>query len=157
SASDQGFLRETISRLSVAGRQVLERPALLADAIRKLSLKALYLPDQKRILLDRDLPPIKYRWNEAHELGHNIIPWHASLALGDTEQTLRPFCHAQIEAEANYAAGQILFLGERFAQEARDSPPNLDLIRGMSKRFGNTITSTLWRFVEQEKTGRPMV
>ncbi len=157
STTDDSLLRETFSRMKVAGLQVLLRPTILGDAVRTLSLKALYLPDQKRILLDKDLPPLKHRWNEAHEVGHDIIPWHAGMMLGDTEQTLTPACHEIMEAEANYAAGQLLFLADRFATEAMDSTPSLNLVRSLSKGFGNTMTSTLWRFVEQAHGGRPIV
>ena len=157
SALDDSFIRETFSLLKVAGRQILQRPTILKDAIQKLSLKALYLPDQKRILLDQDLPILKHRWNEAHEIGHDIIPWHAGMMLGDTEQTLTPSCHESMEAEANYAAGQILFLASRFSQEALSSTPSIDLIKGLSKAYGNTLTSTLWRFVEQGHGDRPIV
>lgn len=89
STTDDSALRETFSRLKVAGIQVLKRPTILGDAVRALSLKALYLPDQKRILLDKDLPPLKHRWNEAHEIGHDIIPWHEGMMLGDTAETLK--------------------------------------------------------------------
>lgn len=157
STADDSLLRETISRMKVAGLQVLLRPTILGDAVRNLSLKALYLPDQKRILLDQDLPPLKHRWNEAHEIGHDIIPWHAGMMLGDTEQTLTPACHEIMEAEANYAAGQLLFLADRFVAEAVASTPSLGLVRSLSKAFGNTMTSTLWRFVEQAHGGRPIV
>jgi hypothetical protein len=157
STTDDGLLRETISRLKVAGRQVLLRPTLLKEAVQNLSLKALYLPDQKRILIDKDLPKLKHRWNEAHEVGHDIIPWHVGMMLGDTEQTLTPTCHAIMEAEANYAAGQLLFLAERFPSDANDAQPSVDHIRQLSRRFGNTMTSTLWRFVEQAHQGLPMV
>jgi len=75
-ADNPGFASETISRIRVATIQIYERPTLLIDAIRKLSLNALYLPDRKRILLDESLPVLKHRWNEAHEIGHSIIPWH---------------------------------------------------------------------------------
>ena len=122
-----------------------------------LSLKALYLPDQKRILLDQDLPLIKHRWNEAHEIGHDLIPWHAGMMLGDTEQTLTPSCHEIIEAEANYAAGQLLFMADRFRAEATTTTPSLDVVKKLSRDFGNTVTSTLWRFVEQAHGNRPMV
>lgn len=118
SSSDDGLLRETFSRMKVAGIQVLKRPTILKDAVTKLSLKAIYLPDQKRILLDSDLPALKHRWNEAHEIGHDIIPWHAGMMFGDNEQTLTPACHEIMEAEANYAAGQLLFLGRRFRNDA---------------------------------------
>jgi len=157
STTDDGILRETISRLKIAGLQVLKRPTILGDVVRRLSLKALYLPDQKRILLDKTLPVLKHRWNEAHEIGHDIIPWHEGMMLGDSEQTLTPTCHAQMEAEANYAAGQILFLAGRFPDEANSSQPSLDVIRRLSKDFGNTLTSTLWRFVEQSHVDTPMV
>lgn len=157
STTDDGLLREIRSRLKVAGRQVLLRPTILRDAVQSLNLKALYLPDQKRILLDQDLPLIKHRWNEAHEVGHDIIPWHAGMMLGDTEQTLTPACHEVMEAEANYAAGQLLFLADRFRAEAISVPPSLDLVRKLSKTFGNTVTSTLWRLVEQAHGDRPMV
>lgn len=148
SGSDDGLLRETVSRLKVAGIQVLKRPALLREAITSLSLQALYFPDQKRILLDEDVPKIKHRWNEAHEISHDIIPWHQGALLGDTEQTLTPSCHEMIEAEANYGAGQLLFLADRFVEEAQSSVAGIERIAGLSKRFGNTLESTLWRFVE---------
>ena len=157
STTDDSLLRETFSKLKVSGLQVLKRPTILRDAVRSLSLKALYLPDQKRILLDKDLPELKHRWNEAHEVSHDIIPWHLGMMLGDTEQTLTPACHEVMEAEANYAAGQLLFLADRFVAEANASMPSLKHIRGLSKEFGNTLTSTLWRFVEQGHGGRPMV
>lgn len=157
STTDDGLLRETFSRMRVAGLQVLRRPTILKDAVTSLSLKALYLPDQKRILLDKDLPLLKHRWNEAHEIGHDIIPWHAGMMFGDTEQTLTPACHEIMEAEANYAAGQLLFLGGRFVDEARSTESSLSDVLAMAKRFGNTVTSTLWRFAEQAHQDRPMV
>jgi hypothetical protein len=157
STTDDGVLRETVNRLTVAGLQVLKRPTLLLEAVRSMSLKALYLPDQKRILLDQDLPLLKHRWNEAHEVGHDIIPWHAGMMMGDSEKELIPSCHAQMEAEANYAAGQILFLAGRFVAEAGASAPALDIVRRLNGSFGNTITSTLWRYVEQVRPDLPMV
>lgn len=64
SQSVSGAVLETIHRMKVAGKQVIRRPALLWDAIKKWELKALYVPDRKRILIDSDLPTIKQRWNE---------------------------------------------------------------------------------------------
>jgi Zn-dependent peptidase ImmA (M78 family) len=157
SSSDDGLLRETVHRMKVAGLQVLKRPMILLDAVRTLSLKALYLPDQKRILLDQSLPKIKHRWNEAHEIGHDIIPWHAGMMLGDNDQTLSQACQAHMENEANYAAGRLLFVGERFIEEAHALSPTLANIRRLGTAFDNTITSTLWRFVESAGDETPMV
>ena len=57
------------------------------------------------------------RWNEGHEIGHSIIPWHQDIMLGDNALTLYPDCQEQVEAEANHAAGRLLFLRERFTEE----------------------------------------
>lgn len=157
SSTDDGFLRETISKLTVAGTQILMRPGLILDAVRKFDLRALYLPDRKRILLDRAQPQAKHRWNEAHEIGHSILPWHEDLMLGDHEQTLSPGCHAQIEAEANYAAGQLLFLQSRFRNAANDYTPSLEAIRNLKGNFGNTYTTTFWRFIEDCHNQLPMI
>jgi Zn-dependent peptidase ImmA (M78 family) len=105
-----GILRETISRLKVAGKQILRRPALLLEAIRRAELKALYVPDRKIILIDQTEPEIKQRWNESHEVIHSLLEWHGPVMLGDDKLTLNLVCHEQIEAEANYGAGRLLFL-----------------------------------------------
>ncbi len=157
STTDDGLLREVTSRLMVMGKQIIQRPTIVGDAVRTLSLKALFLPDQKRILLDKDLPVLKHRWNEAHEIGHGIIPWHEGMMFGDNEQSLTPACHEQMEAEANYAAGRLLFMADRFRDEALDGAPSIGFVRQLSKQFGNTITSTLWRLVEHGHGGRAMV
>lgn len=148
SSNDTSAIREIISRVKVAGLQVLERPMLLFEAIRKADLSALYLPDARRILIDQDKPVLKHRWSEAHEIGHSIIPWHVEMNLGDTDFTLRPECHTTIEAEANFAAGQLLFMQGRFVRDARSVRHTIQAIRSLATRYGNTVTSTLWRFIE---------
>ena len=148
SAADAGFVREVVHAVKIGARQALERPTLLVDAIRQLDLKALLLPDRKRILLDSALPILKQRWSEAHETVHSILPWHGAVTMGDTKLTLAPGCHQQIEAEANYGAGRLLFLGGRFAERTRDVAPTMRNIMALHNDFGNTITTTLWRYVE---------
>jgi hypothetical protein len=108
STNDPGLLQEAVHKLRMGAAQVFQRPTLLAEAILKFDLKALYLPDRKRILIDENLPDLKKRWNEAHEIAHSLIPWHTDYMHGDNSETLSPACHAQIEAEANYGAGRLL-------------------------------------------------
>jgi len=155
SSTDDGVLHEVSHRLLVAGKQILARPTILFDAIRKFELKALFLPDRKRILIDATLPDAKQRWSEAHEIGHSVIPWHGDTMLGDSRHTLTPGCHERVENEANYAAGQLLFLRGAFVREARDFDPNLKTVLTLKKRYDNTITTTLWRYVEQ--SGLPLI
>ena len=157
SSTDTSFVRETVHAIKVAGMQILRRPTLLFDAIRTASLKALWLPDAKRILIDSDLPELKHRWAEGHEVGHSLIPWHRQFLLGDAETELNPACHAVIEAEANFACGQLLFLQNRFVEEANDFPLTIESIKQLKLTFGNTYTSTLWRFVEEYLGPTPVV
>lgn len=156
SSTDVSAVRDTVSRIKVAGKQVIQRPTLLFEAIRKLSLRALYLPDQRRILIDLDLPQLKHRWNEAHEVGHSIIPWHQGL-MGDDDLTLVQSCHETVEAEANFAAGQLLFFGDRFCEEACSLVPGIAAVDRLTKLFGNTKTSTFWRYVERAWPETPVV
>ena len=117
--------------------------ALASDAIRKSSLQALYIPDRRRILLDESLPKLKHRWSEGHEIGHAIIPWHETLMLGDNSLTRTPACQEEVEAEANFAAGRLLFLRERFTEEARSLEPSIEAVRALKEIFGNTLSTTL--------------
>lgn len=157
SARDSGLLQETVAKLRVAGKQVLLNPMLLAQAVRKLDLRALYLPDQHRILLDRDEPILRHRWNEAHEVGHSLIPWHEGAMLGDDDHSLIPSCHAEIEAEANHAAARLLFLRERFRADCRSLTPSFKSLEALSNRYGNTRASTFWRCIEHWGEETPMV
>jgi len=148
-SSDSGLVREVLHKLTMGAKQVVHRPMLLLDAVRTFNLRALILPDRKQILLDKDQPALKLRWHEAHEVAHGFIPWHPAYALGDDRRTLSPQCQETIEAEANWGAGRLLFPNATFAAMSRDSPPSIQLVSRLAKHFGNTITTTLWRFVEQ--------
>jgi hypothetical protein len=148
SSQDDGALREFFSRAFIAGKQIAMRPMLLVDAVRKWNLRALYVPDRRRVLIDRSQPQLKWRWNEGHEVIHSVTEWHQTLLHSDDAFSLSPDCHEQLEAEANYGAGRLLFLQDQFIEFARGSPPSFCLVQRGGKKFGNTITSSLWRFVE---------
>ena len=143
-ANDPSIVREVIHRIRVGAIQVYLRPTLLIDAIQESSLKALYLPDRKRILLDESLPEKKHRWNEAHEIGHSLIPWHEDIMFGDNAYTLSQDCHEQVEAEANFAAGRLLFLRERFTEKAHSLNPSIEAVQQLHSIFGNTLSTTLY-------------
>lgn len=152
SCSDGSVLADTIHRLKIAGKQVALRPSLLFDVVKRLELKALWVPDRKRILIDSELPAVKQRWGEAHEIGHSILPWHETVLHGDKTRTLSLACQQQVEAEANYAAGRMLFLQDLFTERLLSSPLAFSNVRTLSRQFGNTMTSTLWRAVESVDT-----
>jgi hypothetical protein len=151
STANPTFLQETAHRMKLAGKELLSKPALLLDVVRKASLAALWVPSARRILIDETTPKPKHRWIEGHEIGHSIIPWHRDFLFGDDEFTLNPVCHAMVEAEANFAAAQLLFLQGRFRKEALDCAPTFASIKDLAKRYGNTITTTLWRMVQDRE------
>ncbi len=157
SGKEPGLIREVVHSLKVAGKEILSGKTRLGRMIDKLGLRAMFFWDQNRILIDRDLHHIKHRWAEAHEIGHKLLFWHKQYLLGDSKNELSPTCHAIIEAEANYAAGQLVFLQDRFVEEARSVPPSLDSLRGLTQRFGNSNASTLWRLVEECSGATPIV
>lgn len=148
---DPGLLDEVVHKLKVGAKQVIARPGLFVEAVRKFDLSALFVPDRKRILVDDSVPDLKKRWYETHEIAHSLIPWHADYTLGDDRSTLSQGCHERIEAEANYGAGRLLFPNQVFTEHRLSNTMSLARVREIAKHFGNTITSTLWRCVEQSE------
>jgi hypothetical protein len=68
--------------------------------------------------------------------------------FGDTEVTLSPSCHEQIEAQANFGAGRLLFFQDQLRDFISLSTPNFALVKAIKNRYGNTLTSSLWRLIE---------
>ncbi len=145
---DPGLMDEAISRIKVGAKRLFREPTLFLTAVKKLDLRAVFVPDGNRIFLDKGQPELKHRWTEAHEIGHSLIPWHRDSMMGDTDFTLTPTCHDTLEAEANYAAGRLLFMGDRFHTECADTEPSFDSINELRKRYGNTLSTTLYRSID---------
>ena len=156
STKDTGWLRESVSKVKVGAKQLAMRPTLILEVVRRAGLKALWIPDRKRILISKDLPQLKQRHAEAHEITHSITPHHRRFLFGDDRETLRTSCHEILESEANFGSGQLLFLRERFPTEAHDLPRNFDTVKALAKTFSNTLTMTLWRLVEEAHGDEPM-
>jgi len=148
SSTDIGPLAEFAHRIKVAGKRLAEDPLLILDVVKKAKLSGLWLPDDRKIFIDSEVPPLKHRWIEAHEIAHSFVPWHSEFLLGDNEVTLDPTCHETIEAEANFSAGRLLFFGPQFSTESKDFHQSFKSVQALKARFGNTLTSTFWRFVE---------
>lgn len=148
---DPGLIEDVVHKIKVGAKQVAARPLLLLEAARKFDLNALFLPDRKRIYIDDSVPVLKKRWCESHEISHSLIPWHADYMLGDTRATLSPACHQTIEAEANYGAGRLIFPHATFSDARLTNQISLSFVQTLAKCFGNTLTSTLWRCVEQSE------
>ena len=140
--ANPGFLERAKYKLRIEGHRLL-------DVLHKIRLQAVLLFDENRMCLDQELPKIKHPWASCHETGHRVLPWHKPFFFGDTAQTLDPAYQADLETEANYAAGRLLFLGDRFTEDSRDLPPTVDNLKFLAKRYGASLTTTLRRYVEQ--------
>lgn len=114
----------------------------------KVSLSAICFPTEKKILIDESIPDIKKRWAESHEICHSLIPTHQYFLHGDSSDTLDPEYHEMIEAEANYGASALIFLSNKFTTEAIDLNQEWKTIDFLAKKFGNSMASTLRRYVE---------
>src|SRR6266850_3918658 len=140
SSTNDGPLREMISKLTIGAKQIIKRPTLILDAVKKSGLRALWLPDRKRILIDEGIPDLKKRHAEAHEIVHSITAHHEMFLLGDDRETLRPSFHEALEGEANFGASRLLFMRDRFTVLARDLPRDFSSVQKLHKIFGNTLT-----------------
>ena len=118
--SNPGFLDRAKHKLRIHGRKLVE-------IVNKVRLQAVLLFDESPICIDRDLPPIKHPWASCHETGHRILSWHKPFFFGDT-------------------AGRLLFLGDRFTQDARDVPPTIAGVELLATRCGASHTTTLRRY-----------
>ena len=136
------FLDRSKHKIVVGARKLVE-------IVKKVRLVAVLFYDEDRIVVDTRLPDVKHDWTTCHEVAHKMIPWHEPYFRGDTAQTLDPDWHEQLEAEANYAASDLMFCGRMFTVDARDITPNWTSFMQLRKRYGKSMTATLRRFVEQ--------
>ncbi|HEV7165192.1 MAG TPA: hypothetical protein VGO35_07390 [Gammaproteobacteria bacterium] len=148
SAESTDLVDEVAHRLRLGAKRLMDNPAALIDVVKKFDLRALYIPAKKRILIDQGIPDLKKRWSEGHEITHSALPWHREYMFGDDKHTLSPVHHEEIESEANFGAGKLLFPAKRFAKVCGDCNPTFSEIKKVADHFGNTITTTFWRFVE---------
>lgn len=139
------LLQEIKHKLKIGGHKAKE-------ILGKIDLKGLWFPEEKKILIDNEVPVIKRRWVSTHEIGHRIIPWHKDYVFGDIAETLDPDYHDMIELEANYAASSLLFLNTRFTEEAKDYDSTIKSVQSLAKLYGNSQAMTLRRFAQHSKS-----
>ena len=134
--------------LRVKTHELLKKCERLEDAWKNKTLRGFWSPDQNRILVDESLHDRKQRWVETHEIVHSLIPHHQAYTLGDSKWTLSQSCQVQIEAEANYGTGRLLYLGDQYRERLLASELTLSHVRALGPAFGNSELSSLWRAVE---------
>jgi hypothetical protein len=142
SLDDPKLLRRVAHRIQIGTNKIVN---ILREKIR---LAALWLPNEKRILVDQSQPEPKQVWASFHDTIHTALPWHREFFLGDTAQTLEPDYQDMLESEANYGASALMFGGELFTLQALDTVPcwhSVEQLQGVHKK---SFVTTFRRYVE---------
>lgn len=128
-------------------------PPSLRGFLKKITgrvLGALSVPE-KRIYVDRSQTSARARFTEAHEIGHDAMPWHRDAYFGDTEHTLHRSTEDVLEMEANAFAAEVLFGLERFNAQADDYRPSLDVPLALTGDWGTSAHATVRRYAENSR------
>jgi len=136
---DQAFLETLSEQTKGVFRSAMQKLRGIAD----LREKTTYIP--------RDQNSGRELFVKAHELGHQVIPWHAiDTAYLDDNESLSPGGKVLFEQQANLFGAETIFQGNRFRTLARDFKPNFPAIFHLAEQHGASRQSTAWRFVEEQ-------
>jgi hypothetical protein len=156
SKTDLNLLDEISHKVVMAGNTIMSSAKGMMEVISKVGLRGILLPAERQIFIDDDVADLKKRFLIGHEIAHDFIPWHKPLMIGDNDETISPSCHHEMEAEANYGSRRLIFLGDRFATEWRDTSGfDWKRVSTAGKAFGNTLTTTLWQVVHTSPDDAP--
>jgi hypothetical protein len=132
--------------LEAAGvRDRIEVPA--ATALTDRLLGAVWF-EQRALFVDRRQSVPRRRFTEAHEAVHLLCPWHAAVLRLDTAAELFGPLARGIEAEANYGAGQLIFQGAAFQDEALRHERSLSTPFALAARYGASQHAAAHHYVE---------
>lgn len=108
--------------------------------------------DSREIYLKPDLYWLRRRFVQAHEIGHDLLPWHNQLyAYLDDKARLRAEFHDLYERQANQAAIELLAQGDRLREEGDGSVITIEGIDRLGDRFQISIQATARYVVEESK------
>ncbi len=149
-----------ISRLVIAGeitlkpelkRKLRERFGDLVDRALHLILGSVQF-DSREVYLKPGMYHLKRRFVHAHEIGHQMLPWHRELyAFLDDKTRIRSDIDDRYERQANQAAIEILSQGDRLRKEADDSPLTFDLMGQLGNRFEISMQATTRHLIEETR------
>ena len=103
----------------------------------------------KTIYISSDVPESQKPFLNFHEVSHHVIPWQKDTfdLFADDSLTLTPEVEIEFEQEANYLSAQLLFQGDRFANEARDFDLSLKTGIKFKHDYQTSFHSTFWNYI----------
>jgi Zn-dependent peptidase ImmA (M78 family) len=109
--------------------------------------------DSQAVYLSPELTNLqRRRFVQAHEIGHQMLPWHRDLyAFLDDRKRLSNRLNDKYEREANQSSIEVLAQGDRLRQEADDSRITFQLIDHLSARWEISMEATARRVVEESR------
>jgi hypothetical protein len=87
------------------------------------------------------------RLTEAHEIGHQIIPWHQAAFQLDDEERLLGRTRDQLEREAYLAGGHLIFQGEHFWRRALDDQVSIGTPIALAAEYGASLHAAIRYYV----------
>lgn len=123
-------------------------PEILA-ILKKLKGRVLGLLSitERRYYIDQTMGLERQRFTEAHEIGHDALPWHRDAYFGEDHTTLAPQSKALLELEANMFSAEILFAADRFNREADEWAPALEIPLTLAATYQTSAAASLRRYV----------
>jgi Zn-dependent peptidase ImmA (M78 family) len=133
--------------LSRAMRKAKAGIATLKSALSKVW--GLFDSRERIVVIDRVVPNPKRPFVKLHEAGHGYMPHQSKLYLlmHDCERTLDPDTTDLFEREANVFASEVMFQGDTFAKEARESEFSQRAAIRLAKKYGASNYSTFRKYV----------
>jgi transcriptional regulator with XRE-family HTH domain len=149
-----------VSKLVLAGeielepemkRKLRERFGELVDRALNMILGSIRF-DTRSVYLQPDMYRLRKRFVHAHEIGHEMLPWHRELyAFLDDKTRIRSDVNDRYERQANQSAIEILAQGDVLRKEADDSPITFGLVDYLGSRYEISTQATVRRLVEESR------
>ncbi|KJL23488.1 hypothetical protein RN51_01574 [Microbacterium oxydans] len=130
-----------------------EMPRRFRDVMSKLKGKVLGLLaiEKREYFVDRTVPIARQRFTEAHEIGHDALPWHEAAFWGDDHTTLDPSTKNVLESEANQFSAELLFGAGRFTKQADQYAPGLEVALYLAAEYGVSAHAAIRKYVEDSE------
>jgi hypothetical protein len=128
----------------------------VAEPLRGRLLGAVWF-EERALFVRAGQSPARRRFTEAHEAAHVLCPWHAAALRVDTADELFGRVTEAIEAEANYGAGQLIFQGDRFADEAAAHGRSLRTPFALAGEYGASRHAAAHHYAESHRDAVALV
>jgi hypothetical protein len=103
---------------------------------------------ERVIFVDRNQKESRARFTQAHETGHDIIPWHQRSYELDGESGLFRSTKDLLDAEANLAAAHLIFQGKAFFDQALDFRLSINAPLALAGDHGASLHATIRYYAE---------